>query len=41
MVFLLKFLILSKISCKIEKNNNKKKKKISILSFKSFRISQI
>lgn len=25
MVFLLKFLILSKISCKIEKNNNKKK----------------
>lgn len=26
MVFLLKFLILSKISCKIEKNNNKKKK---------------
>lgn len=40
MVFLLKFLILSKISCKIEKNNNKKKK-TSILSFKSFRISQI
>lgn len=38
MLFLLKFLILSKIFCKIGKNNNNNKKKNKHSKFQKFRI---